>query len=165
LFATCLPVFPHLCAGYYFTGDGCRRDSEGYYWITGRVDDVINPSGHRIGTAEVESALVACPQVSEAAVVGFPHELKGEGIGCYVILREGFDPSADLTKLVFLQLLEFLRSLLLLLIVLLCAAFLNITFVPYSWLISLFLFLKQVLKECRAQCHWSHCYPRLHHLL
>ena len=83
--------------GYYFTGDGCRRDSDGYYWITGRVDDVINPSGHRIGTAEVESALVACPEVSEAAVVGFPHELKGEGICCYVILRESAAPSPALT--------------------------------------------------------------------
>ena len=82
--------------GFYFTGDGCRRDSDGYYWITGRVDDVINPSGHRIGTAEVESALVACPEVSESAVVGFPHEIKGEGICCYVILREGFNPSAAL---------------------------------------------------------------------
>ena len=85
--------------GYYFTGDGCRRDNDGYYWITGRVDDVINPSGHRIGTAEIESALVACPQVSEAAVVGFPHEIKGEGIGCFVILREGFEGSPSLTKL------------------------------------------------------------------
>ena len=73
--------------GFYFTGDGCRRDADGYYWITGRVDDVINPSGHRIGTAEVESALVACPEVSESAVVGFPHDIKGEGIGCFVILR------------------------------------------------------------------------------
>jgi acetyl-CoA synthetase len=84
-------------SGYYFTGDGCRRDGDGYYWITGRVDDVINPSGHRIGTAEVESALVACPEVSEAAVVGFPHELKGEGICCYVILREAAAPSPALT--------------------------------------------------------------------
>lgn len=66
-----------------------RRDADGYYWITGRVDDVINPSGHRIGTAEVESALVLCKEVSEAAVVGFPHEIKGEGIGCFVILKNG----------------------------------------------------------------------------
>ena len=72
--------------GFYFTGDGCKRDANGYYTITGRVDDVINPSGHRIGTAEVESALVACTEVSEAAVVGFPHEIKGEGICCFVIL-------------------------------------------------------------------------------
>jgi acetyl-CoA synthetase len=92
-----LSVYTRPYPGYYFTGDGCRRDSDGYYWITGRVDDVINPSGHRIGTAEIESALVACPQVSESAVVGFPHELKGEGIGCYVILREGFSPSQELT--------------------------------------------------------------------
>jgi acetyl-CoA synthetase len=92
-----LSVYTRPYPGYYFTGDGCRRDSDGYYWITGRVDDVINPSGHRIGTAEIESALVACPQVSESAVVGFPHELKGEGIGCYVILREGFSPSPELT--------------------------------------------------------------------
>ena len=73
--------------GYYFSGDGCRRDSDGYYWITGRVDDVINVSGHRMGTAEVESALVAHPKVSEAAVVGFPHNIKGQGIYCYVTLN------------------------------------------------------------------------------
>ena len=87
----------YVCTGFYFTGDGCRRDEDGYYWITGRVDDVINPSGHRIGTAEVESALVACPEVSEAAVVGFPHDVKGEGIGCFVILKNGQSPSAALT--------------------------------------------------------------------
>ena len=75
--------------GYYFTGDGCRRDEDGYYWITGRVDDVLNVSGHRIGTAEVESALVAHPKVSEAAVVGYPHDIKGEGIYCYVTLMSG----------------------------------------------------------------------------
>jgi acetyl-CoA synthetase len=75
--------------GYYFTGDGCRRDADGYYWITGRVDDVLNISGHRIGTAEVESALVAHPKVSEAAVVGYPHDLKGQGIYCYVTLMTG----------------------------------------------------------------------------
>ena len=68
--------------GYYFTGDGCRRDADGYYWITGRVDDVLNVSGHRMGTAEVESALVAHPKVSEAAVVGYPHDIKGQGIYC-----------------------------------------------------------------------------------
>jgi acetyl-CoA synthetase len=77
--------------GLYFTGDGCRRDEEGYYWITGRVDDVINVSGHRIGTAEVESALVAHPAVAEAAVVGFPHELKGQGIYAYVTLKAGLE--------------------------------------------------------------------------
>ena len=75
--------------GMYFTGDGCRRDPDGDYWITGRVDDVINVSGHRIGTAEVESALVAHPKVAEAAVVGFPHELKGQGIYAYVTLNSG----------------------------------------------------------------------------
>jgi acetyl-CoA synthetase len=75
--------------GKYFTGDGCRRDADGYYWITGRIDDVINVSGHRMGTAEVESALVAHPKVSEAAVVGYPHDLKGQGIYCYVTLMAG----------------------------------------------------------------------------
>jgi acetyl-CoA synthetase len=77
--------------GYYFTGDGCRRDEDGYYWITGRIDDVINVSGHRIGTAEIESALVAHDAVAEAAVVGYPHPIKGQGIYCYVILNSGFD--------------------------------------------------------------------------
>ncbi|MBK8083790.1 MAG: acetate--CoA ligase [Devosia sp.] len=75
--------------GYYFTGDGCRRDEDGYYWITGRVDDVLNVSGHRLGTAEVESALVSHPKVSEAAVVGYPHDLKGQGIYCFVSLMAG----------------------------------------------------------------------------
>ncbi|WMT71183.1 acetate--CoA ligase [Bradyrhizobium sp. Ash2021] len=84
--------------GKYFTGDGCRRDSDGYYWITGRVDDVINVSGHRMGTAEVESALVAHKDVSEAAVVGFPHEIKGQGIYAYVTLMTGREPSAELRK-------------------------------------------------------------------
>ena len=79
--------------GYYFTGDGCRRDADGYYWITGRVDDVINVSGHRMGTAEVESALVAHPKVAEAAVVGYPHAIKGQGIYCYVTLMTGEEPS------------------------------------------------------------------------
>ncbi|HBX94226.1 MAG TPA: acetyl-coenzyme A synthetase, partial [Hyphomonas sp.] len=82
--------------GYYFTGDGCRRDADGDYWITGRVDDVINVSGHRMGTAEVESALVAHPKVAEAAVVGFPHDIKGQGIYCYVSLMSGENPSEDL---------------------------------------------------------------------
>ncbi|GHE98446.1 acetyl-coenzyme A synthetase [Aliiroseovarius zhejiangensis] len=82
--------------GYYFTGDGCRRDADGYYWITGRVDDVINVSGHRMGTAEVESALVAHAKVSEAAVVGFPHDIKGQGIYCYVTLMDGEEYTDDL---------------------------------------------------------------------
>ncbi|MBA5778933.1 acetate--CoA ligase [Stappia sp. F7233] len=84
--------------GMYFTGDGCRRDADGYYWITGRVDDVINVSGHRMGTAEVESALVAHPKVSEAAVVGYPHDLKGQGIYVYVTLMAGEAPTEDLRK-------------------------------------------------------------------
>ena len=84
--------------GKYFTGDGCRRDADGYYWITGRVDDVINVSGHRMGTAEVESALVAHPKVSEAAVVGYPHDIKGQGIYCYVTLMEGEESSDALKK-------------------------------------------------------------------
>jgi len=75
--------------GYYFTGDGCKRDKDGYYWLTGRVDDVMNVSGHRIGTAEIESALVQHEAVSEAAVVGFPHDIKGEGIYCFVTLKNG----------------------------------------------------------------------------
>ena len=82
--------------GTYFTGDGCRRDADGYYWITGRVDDVINVSGHRIGTAEVESALVAHPKVAEAAVVGFPHDIKGQGIYAYVTLKAGEAQSDEL---------------------------------------------------------------------
>jgi acetyl-CoA synthetase len=84
--------------GKYFTGDGCRRDADGYYWITGRVDDVINVSGHRMGTAEVESALVSHDKVSEAAVVGYPHDLKGQGIYCYVTLMAGVEPSDELRK-------------------------------------------------------------------
>jgi len=84
--------------GYYFTGDGCRRDADGYYWITGRVDDVINVSGHRMGTAEVESALVAHEKVAEAAVVGYPHEIKGQGIYAYVTLMNGVEPSEELRR-------------------------------------------------------------------
>ncbi len=84
--------------GHYFTGDGCRRDADGYYWITGRVDDVINVSGHRMGTAEVESALVAHPKVAEAAVVGYPHDIKGQGIYAYVTLKLGEDPTDALRK-------------------------------------------------------------------
>lgn len=92
--------------GFYFTGDGCRRDEDGYYWITGRVDDVINVSGHRMGTAEVESALVAHPKVSESAVVGFPHEIKGQGIYCYVTLMEGVEQSDELKK----ELIQWVRK-------------------------------------------------------
>ncbi len=84
--------------GKYFTGDGCRRDADGYYWITGRVDDVINVSGHRMGTAEVESALVAHPKVSEAAVVGYPHDIKGQGIYAYVTLNADEQPTEELRK-------------------------------------------------------------------
>ncbi len=84
--------------GYYFTGDGCRRDADGYYWITGRVDDVINVSGHRMGTAEVESALVAHPSVAEAAVVGYPHEIKGQGIYAYVTVMNGVEQTDELRK-------------------------------------------------------------------
>jgi len=84
--------------GKYFTGDGCRRDEDGYYWITGRVDDVINVSGHRLGTAEIESALVAHSTVAEAAVVGFPHDIKGQGIYAYVTLTADHAPSEDLRK-------------------------------------------------------------------
>jgi acetyl-CoA synthetase len=84
--------------GKYFSGDGCRRDADGYYWITGRVDDVINVSGHRMGTAEVESSLVAHEKVSEAAVVGYPHDIKGQGIYAYVTLMKGIEPSEQLRK-------------------------------------------------------------------
>jgi acetyl-CoA synthetase len=92
--------------GKYFSGDGCRRDEDGYYWITGRVDDVINVSGHRLGTAEVESALVAHAKVAEAAVVGYPHDLKGQGIYAYVTLIAGESPSEDLRK----QLIQWVRQ-------------------------------------------------------
>jgi acetyl-CoA synthetase len=95
-----------LYPGYYFTGDGCRRDEDGYYWITGRVDDVINVSGHRIGTAEVESALVLHEAIAEAAVVGFPHEIKGQGIYAYVSLMEGVEPDEELKK----KLVSFVRK-------------------------------------------------------
>ena len=84
--------------GKYFTGDGCRRDEDGYYWITGRVDDVINVSGHRLGTAELESALVLHDHVAEAAVVGFPHSIKGQGIYAFIILKTGRTPSDALRK-------------------------------------------------------------------
>src|SRR5690606_2457404 len=84
--------------GYYFTGDGARRDADGYYWITGRVDDVLNVSGHRLGTAEIESALVLHDAVAEAAVVGYPHDIKGQGIYAYVTLMSGVEPSDDLRR-------------------------------------------------------------------
>jgi acetyl-CoA synthetase len=84
--------------GHYFTGDGARRDEDGYYWITGRIDDVLNVSGHRLGTAEIESALVLHPHVAEAAVVGFPHDIKGQGIYAYVTLMAGIEPTDDLKK-------------------------------------------------------------------
>jgi acetyl-CoA synthetase len=92
--------------GKYFTGDGCKRDADGYYWITGRVDDVLNVSGHRIGTAEVESALVAHTAVAEAAVVGFPHDLKGQGIYAYVTLKTGREPTDELKK----ELIQWVRK-------------------------------------------------------
>jgi acetyl-CoA synthetase len=92
--------------GKYFTGDGCRRDQDGYYWITGRVDDVINVAGHRLGTAEVESALVAHPKVAESAVVGYPHDIKGQGIYAYVTLKAGVEPSDDLRK----ELIQWVRK-------------------------------------------------------
>jgi acetyl-CoA synthetase len=91
---TYFTIFP----GMYFTGDGCRRDEDGYYWITGRVDDVLKVSGHRLGTAEIESALVSHPKVAEAAVVGYPHDVKGEGIYAYVTLKAGVEKTDDLRK-------------------------------------------------------------------
>ncbi|MGD8175007.1 acetate--CoA ligase [Marinimicrobium sp. ARAG 43.8] len=94
----CIDTYYSTYPGYYFTGDGARRDEDGYYWITGRVDDVLNVSGHRMGTAEVESALVLHAKVSEAAVVGYPHDIKGQGIYAYVTLMEGEEPSEDLRK-------------------------------------------------------------------
>ena len=84
--------------GKYFTGDGCRRDEDGYYWITGRVDDVIIVSGHNLGTAEIESAFVAHPEVAEAAIVGYPHDIKGQGLYCYVTLNVGVEGSEELIK-------------------------------------------------------------------
>jgi len=84
--------------GYYFTGDGARRDKDGYYWVTGRVDDVLNVSGHRIGSAEVESAIVEHTAVAESAVVGYPHDIKGQGIYAYVILKNGFESSEELKR-------------------------------------------------------------------
>ena len=92
--------------GYYFTGDGCRRDADGYYWITGRVDDVLNVSGHRMGTAEIESALVLHSSVAESAVVGYPHDIKGQGIYAYVTLMAGVEESDELKK----ELVVFVRK-------------------------------------------------------
>jgi acetyl-CoA synthetase len=93
-----LNVYMTAYPGMYFTGDGCKRDKDGYYWITGRVDDVVNTSGHRIGTAEIESALVAHAAVGEAAVIGFPHPVKGEGLCCYVSLNQGVEETENLCK-------------------------------------------------------------------
>jgi acetyl-CoA synthetase len=89
--------------GMYFTGDGARRDNDGYFWIMGRIDDVLNVSGHRLGTAEVESALVSHDAVAEAAVVGMPHELKGQGIAAFVTLRSGMKPTEELKKQLIAQ--------------------------------------------------------------
>jgi acetyl-CoA synthetase len=96
--------------GYYFTGDGARRDEDGYYWITGRMDDVLNVSGHRLGTAEIESALAANEMVAEAAVVGVPHDIKGEGIYAYVILHAHVDITGDNAHHVALQLKAWVRN-------------------------------------------------------
>jgi acetyl-CoA synthetase len=101
-FETYFQMYP----GYYFTGDGARRDEDGYYWITGRVDDMINVSGHRMGTAEVESALVLHPSVAEAAVVGYPHDIKGQGIYAYVTLIKDIEPSDELRQ----ELLQLVRK-------------------------------------------------------
>jgi acetyl-CoA synthetase len=98
-FETYFKTYP----GLYFTGDGCRRDEDGFYWITGRVDDVINVSGHRIGTAEVESALVSHPKVAEAAVVAYPHDIKGQAIYGFVTLNAGEEGSEDLHKELILE--------------------------------------------------------------
>jgi len=92
--------------GYYFTGDGCRRDEDGYYWITGRVDDVLNVSGHRLGTAEIESALVAHTNVAEAAVVGYPHDIKGQGVYAFVTLKTGIAATEELKK----ELIQWVRN-------------------------------------------------------
>jgi acetyl-CoA synthetase len=91
---TYLTTYP----GKYFTGDGCHRDQDGYYWITGRVDDVLNVAGHRLGTAEIEGALVGHPAVAEAAVVGYPHDVKGTGIYAYVLLKSGYSGSPELAR-------------------------------------------------------------------
>ena len=92
--------------GYYFTGDGCRRDGDGYHWITGRVDDVLNVSGHRMGTAEFEACLVSVAAVAEAGVVGFPHPIKGQGVYAYIVLQPGESPSAEVEQ----QLVQAIRT-------------------------------------------------------
>jgi acetyl-CoA synthetase len=92
----CIDTYFSTYPGYYFTGDSARRDTDGYYWVTGRVDDVINVSGHRLGTAEIESSLVLHNSVAEAAVVGYPHSIKGQGIYAYVTLMTGFETSEEL---------------------------------------------------------------------
>ena len=94
----CINTYYSTYKNYYFTGDGARRDEDGYYWITGRVDDVLNVSGHRLGTAEIESALVLHDHIAEAAVVGFEHSIKGQGIYCYVSLMKSASPSEELKK-------------------------------------------------------------------
>ena len=94
----CIETYFSAYPGYYFTGDGARRDEDGYYWITGRVDDVLNVSGHRMGTAEVESALVLHKSIAEAAVVGYPHDIKGQGIYCYVTPMSNVEPNEALRK-------------------------------------------------------------------
>lgn len=94
----CIDTYFKAYPGYYFTGDSARRDADGYYWVTGRVDDVINVSGHRLGTAEIESALVLHPKVAEAAVVGYPHDIKGQAIYAYVTLMQGIPESSELRK-------------------------------------------------------------------
>ena len=94
----CVDTYYTTYPGYYFTGDGARRDEDGFYWITGRVDDVLNVSGHRLGTAEIESALVLHQNVAEAAVVGYEHSIKGQGIYCYVNMMKNTSPSEGLKK-------------------------------------------------------------------
>lgn len=84
--------------GKYFTGDGCRKDEDGFYWLLGRIDDVLNIAGRRFGTAEIESAFVGHESVAEAAVVGFPHDIKGEGMYCFITLKQGYEPSAELVE-------------------------------------------------------------------
>ena len=93
-----LTIYTKPYPNYYFTGDGCRRDENGFYFITGRVDDVVNPSGHRLGTAEIEAAIDEMDEVSESAVVGFPHDIKGEGICCFIILKVGVEESTSLAQ-------------------------------------------------------------------
>jgi acetyl-CoA synthetase len=102
----CIDTYFTTYPGYYFTGDSARRDDEGYYWVTGRVDDVINVSGHRLGTAEIESALVLHCAVAEAAVVGYPHDIKGQGIYAYVTLMSGTEESENLRS----ELLKFVAK-------------------------------------------------------